>query len=47
MWKGRPRTIAWADNDMKRKREYTVTELYPRLLYTFSDAVVFVLRNAK
>jgi hypothetical protein len=24
-----------------------VTELYPRLLYTFSDVVVFVLRNAK
>ncbi|TKA71655.1 hypothetical protein B0A55_05295, partial [Friedmanniomyces simplex] len=27
--------------------EYTVTELYPRLLYTFSDVIVFVLRNAK
>lgn len=47
MWKGRPRNIVWADNDMKRKREYTVTQLYPRLLYTFSDVIVFVLRNAK
>ncbi|KAK0829036.1 hypothetical protein LTR73_004670 [Friedmanniomyces endolithicus] len=44
---GRPRNIAWADNDLRRKREYTVTELYPRLLYTFSDVIVFVLRNAK
>lgn len=44
---GRPRIIAWANDEKTRKREYAVTELYPRLLYTFSDVVVFVLRNAK
>lgn len=43
----RPRIIAWANDEKTRKREYAVTELYPRLLYTFSDVVVFVLRNAK
>lgn len=41
------RNIAWADSPDKRKREYAVTQLYPRLLYTFSDVVVFVLQNAR
>jgi hypothetical protein len=41
------RDIIWATTPETRKREYAVTELYPRLLYTFSDVVVFVLRNAK
>lgn len=41
------RDIAWATTPETRKREYAVTQLYPRLLYTFSDVVVFVLRNAK
>ncbi|CAO2647539.1 Nn.00g084610.m01.CDS01 [Neocucurbitaria sp. VM-36] len=31
----------------KSKRQHAVTELYPRLLYTFSDVIVFVLRNPK
>ena len=45
---GAPRHLPWATGDKeKSKREYAVTELYPRLLYTFSDVVVFVLRNAK
>ena len=45
---GAPRNLPWATGDReKSKREYAVTELYPRLLYTFSDVVVFVLRNAK
>jgi hypothetical protein len=43
--------IAWADTkagDPQRcTREFAVRELYPRLLYTFSDVVVFVSRNAK
>ncbi|KAK4540364.1 hypothetical protein LTR36_009321 [Oleoguttula mirabilis] len=47
MWKGRPRDIVWADNDMKRKRKYMVNQLYPRLLCTFSDVIAFMLRNAK
>ena len=45
---GAPRKLPWATgNKEKSKREYAVTELYPRLLYTFSDVVIFVLRNAK
>lgn len=40
------RDIKWA-NSGTFKRQYAVTELYPRLLYTFSDTIVFVLRNAK
>lgn len=41
------RPIEWANTEEQRQREYTVTALYPRLLYTFSDCVVFVLRNPK
>jgi len=43
--------LEWADpkaGDPQRcTREFAVRELYPRLLYTFSDVVVFVSRNAK
>jgi energy-coupling factor transporter ATP-binding protein EcfA2 len=42
-----PRVLKWANGAEKKKREYAVTQLYPRLLYTFSDVVVFVLRNPK
>ena len=45
--RGQERPIAWADSPAKQKRQYGVTELYPRLLYTFSDVVVFVLQNPK
>lgn len=41
------RTLSFGTGTEKSKREYAVTELYPRLLYTFSDVVVFVLRNSK
>lgn len=41
------RPIRWADRDEYRRREYAVTVLYPRILYSFSDCVVFVLRNPK
>ena len=44
---GRTRQVAWATNENAKRREFAVTELYPRLLYTFSDVIVFVLRNAK
>lgn len=44
---GSERDIAWAITPETRKREYSVTQLYPRLLYTFSDVVVFVLRNPR
>jgi hypothetical protein len=41
------RNLAWANNKEMQKREFFVAELYPRVLYTFSDVVVFVLRTAK
>ncbi|KAJ2904255.1 putative patatin-like serine protein [Zalerion maritima] len=41
------RDIMWATTPERQKREYAVTQLYPRLLYTFSDVVVFVLRNPR
>lgn len=41
------RPIEWANSEETCKREYVVGTLYPRLLYTFSDCVVFVLRNPK
>jgi hypothetical protein len=52
---GRPRPkllrkawdIQWADNPATRRREYAVRHLYPRFLYTFSDVVVYVLRNER
>ena len=43
----RVRPIKWATTEESRQREYAVTRLYPRILYTFSDCVVFVLRNPK
>jgi hypothetical protein len=39
------REIKWANTPEKCKREFAVKNLYPRLLYAFSDIVVFVLRN--
>lgn len=41
------RSIKWADREEYRRREYAVTVLYPRILYSFSDCIVFVLRNPK
>ncbi|KAI1343005.1 hypothetical protein F5Y15DRAFT_428961 [Xylariaceae sp. FL0016] len=44
---GSQRSIAWAQSPLTRKREYAIQNLYPKILYTFSDAVVFVLRNPR
>lgn len=44
---GRLRQLEWATTDQRRTRSFAVTKLYPRLLYTFSDVVVFVTKNAK
>lgn len=41
------RDITWANTSDKQSREYAVTHLYPRLLYTFSDIIVFVLKNPR
>ncbi|OQO14747.1 hypothetical protein B0A48_00129 [Cryoendolithus antarcticus] len=39
------RELIWADTPKKQSREFAVAHLYPRLLYTFSDVICFVLRN--
>ncbi|VTO87220.1 unnamed protein product [Fusarium graminearum] len=39
--------ITWADNPKMQSREYAVTSMFPRILYTFSDVVVFVLREVR
>jgi energy-coupling factor transporter ATP-binding protein EcfA2 len=39
--------ITWADSPRTRTREFAVTNLYPRLLYTFSDVIIFVLKNPR
>jgi hypothetical protein len=41
------RELLWADGPRTRTREFAVTNLYPRLLYTFSDVIVFVLKNPR
>jgi len=41
------RELSWADSTSLRSRQFAVTNLYPRLLYTFSDVIVFVLRNPR
>jgi hypothetical protein len=41
------RDIVWADTPGRRSRQFAVTHLYPRLLYTFSDTIVFVLKNPR
>ena len=41
------RKLGFAIDEETRKREFTVRELYPRLLYTFSHVVVFVLANER
>ena len=41
------RKFGFAVNEETRKREYIVREFYPRLLYTFSHVVVFVLHNER
>lgn len=40
------REICWASPE-KSSRQFLVTNLYPRVLYTFSDVVVFVLKEEK
>lgn len=41
------RKLEWAGEIMHSGREFAVTHLYPRLLYTFSDVIVFVLKNPR
>jgi hypothetical protein len=41
------RPLAWTDSPARRTRHFAVSNLYPRLLFTFSDVIVFVLRNPR
>ncbi len=44
--RGFTRPIKWATGQ-NRNRQFIVENLYPRLLYTFSDVIVHVMRNVK
>ncbi|KAL7957432.1 acyl transferase/acyl hydrolase/lysophospholipase [Trichoderma compactum] len=41
------KTISWANDPKKRSREFAVKHLFPRILYTFSDVIVFTFREIK
>lgn len=47
VWQRPRRKIAWANTEKTKSREVIVSELYPRLLYSFSDVIVFVHQNDK
>ena len=47
VYRGVTRKITWAQDRDRRSRQFIVENLYPRLLYTFSDIVVLVMRNPK
>jgi hypothetical protein len=42
------RELVWASEDASRRtRNFAVANLYPRLLFSFSDTIVFVLKNPR
>jgi hypothetical protein len=41
------RHITWANDDITRSTEFAVTHLYTRILFTFSDVVLFIHRNPR
>jgi hypothetical protein len=41
------RALVWTDSPTRRTRHFAVSNLYPRLLFTFSDVIIFVLRNPR
>lgn len=45
----RTRDIKWTKggDSVRGTREFAVGQLYPRFLYTFSDAIVFIQKNPK
>lgn len=48
LFKGQQREVVIAKSNSEAKnREWFVKRVYPRLLYTFSDVIVFVLRNTR
>jgi energy-coupling factor transporter ATP-binding protein EcfA2 len=41
------RELQWAKSQTERTRHFAVSRFYPRLLFTFSDVVIFVHRNPR
>ncbi|TVY37768.1 hypothetical protein LSUB1_G004421 [Lachnellula subtilissima] len=41
------RELHWAKSPLERTRQFVVAKFYPRLLFTFSDVVIFVHRNPR
>lgn len=41
------RELQWAKSPTERTRHFAVSRFYPRLLFTFSDVVIFVHRNSR
>ncbi|KAF1960915.1 hypothetical protein CC80DRAFT_590230 [Byssothecium circinans] len=41
------REVSWMDSKVKRTRQFAADQLYPRILFAFSDVVVFVHRNPR
>jgi hypothetical protein len=41
------RPLKWAVDAKQQSRQFSVSQLFPRLLYTFSDVIVFVLREVR
>jgi len=41
------REVSWMDSKIKRTRQFAAGQLYPRILFAFSDVVVFVHRNPR
>ncbi|ORY05071.1 hypothetical protein BCR34DRAFT_572302 [Clohesyomyces aquaticus] len=41
------REISWMKSKTKRSRQFAAGQLYPRILFSFSDVVVFVHRNSR
>lgn len=39
--------LRWGSEPKASSREFAVKSLFPRILYTFSDVIVFVLREAR
>ncbi|KAK4211516.1 hypothetical protein QBC37DRAFT_12053 [Rhypophila decipiens] len=39
--------LRWANEPDKQSRQFSVTNLFPRILYTFSHVIVFVVREIK
>jgi hypothetical protein len=43
---GKKREISWTKEE-QRSRQWIVENLYPRILFTFSDTICFVTRNLR